>query len=114
LCRLYWYPFYIFARRREHSLDDAQDLTQAGKTSTFEALKVFLDPNNGIAPPSYGEVANRLQVTGGGVKTLIHWLRKRYTALSREEVGPHGVRSRQRSTRRFMLFATPWLHPKGG
>ncbi len=21
---------------------------------------------------------------------------------------------RQRSTRRFMLFATPWLHPKGG
>jgi hypothetical protein len=87
LCRLYWYPLYIFARRREHSSDDAQDLTQAGKTSTFEALKVFLDPNNGIAPPSYDEVANRLQVTTGGVKTLIHRLRKRYTALLREEVG---------------------------
>jgi hypothetical protein len=30
-----------------------------GKTSTFEALKVFLDPSNGVAPPSYDEVANR-------------------------------------------------------
>ena len=187
LCRLYWYPLYIFARRRGHSPDDAQDLTQgfflhmlehralarvdrlkgkfrsfllasfqnylsdqiarthrlkrggdkefvrfnaeeaeqryqlepvefltaekifdarwamtvlsearkqlsqeyatAGKTSTFEALKVFLDPNNAITPPSYDEVANRIQVTTGAVKTLIHRLRKRYTALLREEVG---------------------------
>jgi len=186
LCRLYWYPLYIFARRRGHSPDDAQDLTQgfflhlleqraltgvdrlkgkfrsfflasfqnhlsdaadrarrlkrggdkefvqldadeaeeryrlepvesltaekifdarwamtvlgealkklsdeyatAGKASTFEALKVFLDPNNSVAPPSYGEVANRLEVGTGGVKTLIHRLRKRYTALLREEV----------------------------
>jgi hypothetical protein len=29
LCRLYWYPLYIFARRRGHSPDDAQDLTQS-------------------------------------------------------------------------------------
>src|SRR6202051_2664150 len=187
LCQLYWYPLYIFARRRGHSPDDAQDLTQgfflhvvehraltgvdrlkgkfrsfllasfqnhlsdaadharrlkrggdkefvqldaeaaeeryqlepvefltpekifdvrpsmtvlgealkqlrqeyatAGKTSTFEALKAFLDPNNSVAPPSYDEVANRLQVTTGGVKTLIHRLRKRYTALLREEIG---------------------------
>jgi RNA polymerase sigma factor (sigma-70 family) len=28
LCRLYWYPLYVFARRRGHSPDDAQDLTQ--------------------------------------------------------------------------------------
>ena len=28
LCRLYWYPLYIFARRHGHSPDDAQDLTQ--------------------------------------------------------------------------------------
>ena len=187
LCRLYWYPLYMFARRRGHSPDDAQDLTQGfflhlveqralasvdrlkgkfrsfllasfqnhlsdvgdrarrlkrggdkefvqldaeeaeeryrlepvefltpekmfdarwamtvlgeaqkqlrqeyaigGKTSTFEVLKVFLDPNNSITPPSYDEVANRLQVTTGAVKTLIHRLRKRYTALLREEVG---------------------------
>jgi RNA polymerase sigma factor (sigma-70 family) len=186
LCQLYWYPLYIFARRRGHSPDDAQDLTQGfflhllerraltsvdrlkgkfrsfllasfqnyisdaadrarrlkrggskefvqldaedaeeryrlepiesltaekifdarwaitvlgealkklsreyattGKASTFEALKVFLDPNS-IAPPSYDEVANRLKVSTGGVKTLIYRLRKRYTALLREEVG---------------------------
>ena len=187
LCRLYWYPLYIFARRRGHSPDDAQDLTQSfflhllehraltgidrlkgkfrsfllasfqnhlsdafdrarrlkrggdrefvrldaeeaeerygrepvefltaekifdarwamtvlqealkklsqeyattGKTDTFETLKVFLDPNSSMAPPSYDEVANRLKVSTGGVKTLIHRLRKRYTALLREEVG---------------------------
>ena len=187
LCRLYWYPLYVFARRRGGSPEDAQDLTQgfflhllehralggvdrlkgkfrsfllasfqnhisdayersrrlkrggdkefvrldaadaeeryqrepvefstagkifdarwamtvlgealeklrqeydtAEKTSTFEALKVFLDPNNSRAPPSYDEVANRLEVSIGAVKTLIHRLRKRYTALLREEVG---------------------------
>jgi RNA polymerase sigma factor (sigma-70 family) len=187
LCRVYWYPLYILARRRGHSPDDAQDLTQSlflhllehrafsgvdrlkgkfrsfllasfqnhlsdafdlarrlkrrggkefveldaedaeewyrrelvevltaekifdarcamtvlgealkklsqeyammGKTDTFEALKVFLDPNSSTAPPSYDEVANRLKVSTGGVKTLIHRLRKRYTALLREEVG---------------------------
>jgi RNA polymerase sigma factor (sigma-70 family) len=187
LCRLYWYPLYIFARRRGYSPDDAEDLTQgfflhllehralasvdqlkgkfrsfllasfqnhisdqvdrarrlkrggdkkfveldveeaekryrlepvefltaekifdarwamtlmgvtmrqlrreyadAGKTSTFEALQVFLDPNNTIDPPSYDEVASQLHVTTGAVKTLIHRLRNRYTALLREEVG---------------------------
>jgi len=65
----------------------SQEYATAGKTSTFEALKVFLDPNNAITPPSYDEVANRIQVTTGAVKTLIHRLRKRYTALLREEVG---------------------------
>ena len=187
LCRLYWYPLYIFARRRGYSPEDAQDLTQgfflhllkhralrsvdrlkgkfrsfliasfqnhlshvlertrrlkrggdkefveldaeeaeeryrcepvefltaekifdarwamlileealkklhqeyaiAGKTSAFEALKVFLDPKKGTAPPSYEEVANRLELSIAGIKTLIHRLRKRYTALLREEVG---------------------------
>jgi RNA polymerase sigma factor (sigma-70 family) len=188
LCRTYWYPLYIFARRRGYSPDDAQDFTQSfflhllehralaavdrlkgkfrsfllasfqnhlsdqadrarrlkrggdkefvqldveeaeqryrleplefltaekmfdarwamtllaealkrlqqeyareGKTSIFDALKVFLDPVNSRDPlPSYQEVANRLQVSMGAVKTLIHRLRKRYTALLREEVG---------------------------
>jgi len=64
-----------------------QEYAAQGKTSTFEALKVFLDPVNSGAPPSYEEVANRLQVGTGAVKTLIHRLRKRYTSLLREEVG---------------------------
>jgi RNA polymerase sigma factor (sigma-70 family) len=187
LCRTYWYPLYMFARRRGHSPDDAQDLTQGfflhlleqrafagvdrlkgkfrsfllasfqnhlsdqfdrsrrlkrggdkeivrldaeeaeeryrlepldsltaekmfdarwamtllaealnrlrqeyaseGKTSTFEALRVFLDPVNSEASPCYEEVASGLGVSTGAVKTLIHRLRKRYTALLREEVG---------------------------
>jgi RNA polymerase sigma factor (sigma-70 family) len=187
LCRLYWYPLYIFARRRGYSPEDAQDLTQGfflhllkhralthvdrlkgkfrcfllasfknhlsdasdrarrlkrggdkelvhldaeeaekrywrepiefltaekifdarwamtvlgealkklrqeyateGKTSTYEALKGFLDPNNSMALPSYDELANRLGLSIGGVKTLVHRLRKRYTALLREVVG---------------------------
>src|ERR1700730_3922660 len=187
LCRLYWYPLYVFARLSGHSPDDAQDLIQGfflhllehrvptgvdrlkgkfrsfllaslqnylsdeldrarclkrggneefvhldaedaeeryrfesvefltaekifdarwamtvlgeamnqlrqeyateEKASTFETLKVFLDPINSIAPPSDEEVAHQLQVSMGGVKTLIHRLRKQYTALLREEVG---------------------------
>ena len=64
-----------------------QEYSTEGKTSTFEALKAFLDPVNSIALPSYEEVADQLQVSTGEVKTLIHRLRNRYTALLREEVG---------------------------
>jgi hypothetical protein len=64
-----------------------QEYATAGKTSTFEALEVFLDPNNSTAPPSYEEVVSRLELSIAGVKTLIHRLRKRYTPLLREEVG---------------------------
>jgi RNA polymerase sigma factor (sigma-70 family) len=34
LCRAYWYPLYVYVRRRGYSPDDAQDLTQ----SFFERL----------------------------------------------------------------------------
>jgi RNA polymerase sigma factor (sigma-70 family) len=187
LCRTYWYPLYMFARRRGHSPDDAQDLTQSfflhllqqqalsgvdrlkgkfrsfllasfqnhladhadrsrrlkrgggkefvpldaedaeeryrmepvelltperlfdarwamtllttalnglrqeyateGKISIFETLKAFLDPASSGNQPSYEDIARRLGVSLGGIKTLIHRLRKRYTALLREEVG---------------------------
>jgi RNA polymerase sigma factor (sigma-70 family) len=63
----------------------SQESAVGGKASTFEALKVFLD--NSRNTPSYDEVASRLQVTTGAVKTFIHRLRKRYTAPLREEVG---------------------------
>jgi hypothetical protein len=64
-----------------------QDYATEGKTPIFEALKVFLDPVNSIAPPSYNEDANGLRISPGGVKTLIRRLRKRYNALPREEFG---------------------------
>jgi RNA polymerase sigma factor (sigma-70 family) len=187
LCRVYWYPLYMFARRRGHSPHDSQDLTQSfflhlldrgalmsvdrlkgkfrsfllasfqnhlsdqfdrahrlkrgggqkfvcldekdaeeryrmepgdlltaekvfdarwamtllaetldrlskeyaaeGRSSTFEAIRVFLDPISTRSLPSYQDVANRLGLTTSGIKTLIHRLRKRYKALLREEVG---------------------------
>ena len=58
-----------------------------GKTPTFETLKSFLDPMNASTQPSYEQASDQLQVSVGSVKTLIHRLRKRYTALLREEVG---------------------------
>lgn len=29
LCRTYWYPLYVYVRRRGHNAQDAEDLTQA-------------------------------------------------------------------------------------
>jgi len=40
LCRLYWYPLYVFARLSGHSPEDAQDLIQG----------FFLDPLEHRAP----------------------------------------------------------------
>lgn len=57
-----------------------------GKTATFEALKTFLDPINSETPPSYEQIATRLNVRIGAVKTLIHRLRKQHSALVREEI----------------------------
>src|ERR1700736_2564056 len=187
LCRLYWYPLYVFARLSGHSPDDAQDLIQGfflhllehrapagvdrlkgkfrsfllaslqsylsdeldrarclkrggneeflhldaedaeeryrlepveflttekifdarwamtvlgeamnqlrqeyanqGKTSTFETLKVFLDPINSLTPRSCEASVHQLHVSLDEVKALIDRLRKRYAALLRQEVG---------------------------
>ena len=56
------------------------------KTAIIDALQLFLDPTNSKRLPSYDEVADRLQVSLSGVKTLIHRLRKRYSEILREEV----------------------------
>jgi RNA polymerase sigma factor (sigma-70 family) len=58
-----------------------------GKRTTFEALHVFLDPINSKELPTYEDVADRLKVSVGALKTLIHRLRKQYTAFVREEIG---------------------------
>jgi RNA polymerase sigma factor (sigma-70 family) len=57
-----------------------------GKATTFEALKAFVDPLNSKMLPTYEEVAGRLKVSVGSLKTLIHRLRKQYTAFVREEI----------------------------
>jgi hypothetical protein len=57
-----------------------------GKAATFQALEPYLNPSNVQVVPSYRQIANQLQVSIGTVKTLIHRLRKQYSALLREEV----------------------------
>ena len=57
-----------------------------GKASTFEALEIFLRIGDSSGCPSYEEVAKTLGIGVAAVKTLIHRLRKRCTAILREEV----------------------------
>jgi len=60
--------------------------TEEGKRSTFQALEIFLRFGDSRPSPSYEELSEKLGVSVGGVKTLVHRLRKRYSALLREEV----------------------------
>ena len=64
-----------------------EEFTAQDKTSTFETLKAFLDLSNSKAAPTYEQAAEALKITVGSVKTLIHRLRKRFSAILREEVG---------------------------
>jgi RNA polymerase sigma factor (sigma-70 family) len=48
LCRTYWYPLYAYVRRRGHSPEDAQDLTQAFFAQLLEDRSLAgADPNLG-------------------------------------------------------------------
>ena len=64
-----------------------EEYAAQGKWSTFETLKVFLRMGDGKGSPPYEEAAKVLGVGVGAVKTLIHRLRKRYSAHLRQEVG---------------------------
>lgn len=64
----------------------SQEYAAQGKTITFEALNAFLDPLNCKELPPYEQVADQLKLSLAAVKTLIHRLRKHYTALVREEI----------------------------
>jgi RNA polymerase sigma factor (sigma-70 family) len=57
-----------------------------GKEFIFQTLEIFLRFGDSRPSPSYEELSEKLGVSPGGVKTLVHRLRKRYTSLLREEV----------------------------
>ena len=63
-----------------------REYVSQGKATIFQALRAFLDPINTKSLPSYEEVAAQLAVSVGSAKTLIHRLRKQYTAFVREEI----------------------------
>ena len=48
LCELYWYPLYAYLRRRNHSAEDAQDLTQGFFARLLEKHALHIvDPARG-------------------------------------------------------------------
>jgi RNA polymerase sigma factor (sigma-70 family) len=57
-----------------------------GKSSVFQTLEIFLRFGDSRPSPPYEELSQTLGVSVGGVKTLVHRLRKRYSTLLREEV----------------------------
>ena len=66
-------------------IQSGKEYAAQGKSSTFEALTVFLRIGDNSVP-SYEEVAKKLEIGVPAVKTLIHRLRKQDTAILREEV----------------------------
>jgi RNA polymerase sigma factor (sigma-70 family) len=86
------------------------------KAATFQALRVFLDPINTKSLPSYEEVAGRLGVSVASLKTLIHRLRKQYTALVREEISrtvlePADVDAEVHELCEALIAAEGWIMP---
>src|SRR5262245_57900996 len=48
LCHAYWYPLYVYIRRRGYSPEDAQDLTQGFFTRLLEKRSLCqADPKRG-------------------------------------------------------------------
>src|SRR5258708_33650231 len=57
-----------------------------GKATLFETRKPFLGLMGNKEPPGYESVAEKLKLSPGGVKTLIHRCRKRYAEILRAAV----------------------------
>jgi RNA polymerase sigma factor (sigma-70 family) len=83
-------PEKIFERRWAETLIDTvtrrlqAEFAEEGMAKRFEELKVFLLADE--EPASYGEVARRLEMTEGAVRTAIYRIRQRYGQLFRDEI----------------------------
>jgi RNA polymerase sigma factor (sigma-70 family) len=62
-----------------------QEYAAEGKGAILDTLQPFLDPNNSKRLRPYEEVADELGLSLGGLKNLIHRLRKRHREILREE-----------------------------
>jgi RNA polymerase sigma-70 factor (ECF subfamily) len=63
-----------------------EEYSVQNKSSIFEALKGYLGTDAATNSQPYSEAAEKLGISLGAVKTLIHRLRKRYSVLLREAV----------------------------
>jgi RNA polymerase sigma-70 factor (ECF subfamily) len=93
-----------------------QEYVDSGKTALFEALKGFVDPVTTDCLPSYEEVAKQLDVSVPALKTLIHRLRKRNTAIVREEIlrtvsDPADVEAESRELCEALIAAEGQIQP---
>ena len=84
------------------------DFIENGKTATFEALAPFLDGEKADIP--YACVAERLGISLGAVKTLIHRLRRQFATTLRREImqtvsAPHEVDEELRELRMVFVRA---------
>ena len=104
LCQIYWYPLYAFARRRGHSPDDAQDLTQGFflhvvEHRAFTGVDRLKGKFRSFLLASF---QNYLSDAGDSARRLKRGGDKEFVYLDAEEA------------EKRMLFVRPWLHPKGG
>ena len=109
LCQAYWYPLYLFARRRGSNHDDASDLTQAFFVHLIEKHAL-----SGVAPTHgrfrsfllasfkhfQSDVRDRLRaLKRGGDRIEIPWdaedLETRYRAAASSSVDPEKLFDRQ-------------------
>ncbi|HYZ74169.1 MAG TPA: sigma-70 family RNA polymerase sigma factor [Chthoniobacterales bacterium] len=63
-----------------------EEYRQAGKTAQFDRLRGYLDLTGTNLSEGYDEAAAQLGLTVAGIKTLVFRMRKRYSALLRDEV----------------------------
>lgn len=83
-------PEDIYERRWAETVVDAvtlrleKEFAAAGMAGRFEELKVFLLADQ--EPASYAEIARRLSMTEGAVRTAIYRMRQRYGELFRAEI----------------------------
>jgi RNA polymerase sigma factor (sigma-70 family) len=64
----------------------SEEYRQVGRTAQFDRLRGYLDVTGENLTESYEGVANELGLTVAGIKTLVFRMRKRYSALLRDEV----------------------------
>ena len=93
-----------------------QEYLAQGKATTFKALNAFLDPINSRELPTYEDVADPLKISIGSVKTLIHRLRKQYSAFVREEISRTVLNSADVETEvhhlcEALIAAEGWIAP---
>jgi len=97
LCRTYWFPLYAYVRRRGHTKEDAEDLTQAFFARFLE--KNFLE----------GLSAERGRFRAFLLASLKHFLANEWDKTQRQKRGgqaPHLSLDWQTADTQFQLAAT--------